>query len=52
MHSGIYQDVKNEEDFLVVEEWAIQKDSYDHLRSDIFAIILALLVLCASRRKL
>jgi len=40
LHSGFYQDVENEEHFLVVEEWATQKDSDDHLRSDIFTIIL------------
>jgi len=39
-HSGFYQDLENEEDFLVVEEWATQKDSDDHLRSDIFTVIL------------
>jgi len=40
LHSGFYQDLENEEDFLVVEEWATQKDSDDHLRSDIFTVIL------------
>jgi quinol monooxygenase YgiN len=40
LHTGFYQDLANEEDFLVVEEWATQKDSDDHLRSDIFTIIL------------
>jgi quinol monooxygenase YgiN len=40
LHSGFYQDLENEQDFLVVEEWATQKDSDDHLRSDIFTVIL------------
>ena len=40
LHSGFFQNVENEEDFLVVEEWATQKDSDDHLRSDIFTVIL------------
>jgi quinol monooxygenase YgiN len=40
LHSGFYQDLENEEDFLVVEEWATQKDSDAHLRSDIFTVIL------------
>jgi quinol monooxygenase YgiN len=37
---GYYQDVKNENDFLIVEEWANQKDSDDHLRSDIFTVLV------------
>ena len=40
LHSGFYQDLENEDDFLVVEEWATQKDSDDHLRSDLFTVIL------------
>jgi quinol monooxygenase YgiN len=40
LHIGSYQDLENEEDLLVVEEWATQKDSDDHLRSDIFTAIL------------
>ena len=40
MHSGFYQDVESENDFLVVGEWATQKDLDDHLRSDIFTVLL------------
>lgn len=40
LHSGFYQDVENENDFLVVEEWATKKDSDDHLRSDIFTVFM------------
>jgi quinol monooxygenase YgiN len=40
LHSGFYQDVENEKDFLVVSEWATQKDSDDHLRSDIFTVLM------------
>jgi quinol monooxygenase YgiN len=40
LHSGFYQDVESEYDFLVVEEWATQKDSDDHLRSDIFTVLM------------
>ena len=40
MQAGFYQNVDNETDFLMVEEWATQKDSEDHLRSDIFAVLL------------
>ncbi|MEJ2392877.1 MAG: antibiotic biosynthesis monooxygenase [Gammaproteobacteria bacterium] len=40
LHSGFYQDVDNEEDFLVVEEWATQVDSDNHLRSDIFTVLM------------
>jgi quinol monooxygenase YgiN len=31
LHASFSQDVESEEDFLVVEEWATQKDSDDHL---------------------
>jgi quinol monooxygenase YgiN len=40
LHAGFYQNVDNETDFLVVEKWASQKDSDDHLQSDIFAVLL------------
>ena len=40
LHSGFYQDFENENDFLMVEEWATQKDSDDHLRSDIFTVLM------------
>ena len=40
LHAGFYQDVENENDFLVAEEWESQKDSDDHLRSDIFTVLL------------
>jgi quinol monooxygenase YgiN len=40
LHSGFYQDAENEEDFLVVEEWATQKDLDDHMRSDIFTVLM------------
>jgi quinol monooxygenase YgiN len=40
LHAGFYQSVENEKDFLVVEEWATQKDSDEHLRSDIFTVLL------------
>ena len=40
LHADFYQDVDSEEDFLVVEEWATQKDWDDHLRSDIFTVLM------------
>ena len=40
LHADFYQDAENENDFLVVEEWATQKDSDDHLQSDIFTVIV------------
>ena len=40
LHAGFYENVDNETDFLVVEEWATQKDSDDHLRSDIFTVLM------------
>jgi quinol monooxygenase YgiN len=40
MQAGFYQNVDNETDFLMVEEWATQKDSDDHMQSGIFAVLL------------
>ena len=40
LHADFYQDIENENDFLVVEEWANQKDLDDHLQSDIFTVIV------------
>jgi quinol monooxygenase YgiN len=40
LHSGFYQNVEDENDFLVVEEWATQKESDDHLRSDLFTVLM------------
>jgi quinol monooxygenase YgiN len=40
LQAGFYHNVDNETDFLVVEEWATQKDSDDHLQSEIFAVLL------------
>jgi quinol monooxygenase YgiN len=39
LHSGFYQNVEDENEFLMVEEWATQKDSDDHLRSDLFTVL-------------
>jgi quinol monooxygenase YgiN len=40
LHAGFYQSGENETDFLVVEEWETQKDSDDHLRSDLFTVLM------------
>jgi quinol monooxygenase YgiN len=40
LHAGFYRNGENEEDFLVVEEWATQQDSDDHLRSDLFTVLM------------
>jgi quinol monooxygenase YgiN len=40
LHADFYQDVENEKDFLVVEEWATQKDWDDHQQSDIFTVLM------------
>jgi len=40
LYAGFYQNFENKNDFLVVEEWATQKDSDDHLRSDIFTVLM------------
>jgi quinol monooxygenase YgiN len=45
LHAGFYQDVDNEEDFLVVEEWAAQKDVDEHLQSDIFTVLMGAVTL-------
>ena len=39
LHTGFYQDVQNENDFFMVSEWDTQKDSDNHLRSDIFTVL-------------
>jgi quinol monooxygenase YgiN len=48
LHAGFYQNVENENDFFVVEEWATQKDSDNHLRSDIFTVLMG--ARCLMRR--
>ena len=40
LHSGFYQSGESETDFLMVEEWATQQDSDDHLQSDIFKVLI------------
>ena len=40
MDAGFYQDAGNENNFLVVEKWATQKDSDRHIRSDIFMVMV------------
>jgi len=40
LHSGFYRNGEDEEDFLVVEEWVTQKDWDDHLRSDLFTVLM------------
>ena len=40
LRADFYQDVDNEDEFLMVEEWATQQDADDHLRSDIFTVLL------------
>ena len=49
LRAGCYQNVGNEDDFLVVEEWATQKDADDHQRSDIFTVLLG--AGCLMRRR-
>ena len=39
LHAGIFQDVENENDYLVVQQWATEKDSVDHLQSDLFTVL-------------
>jgi quinol monooxygenase YgiN len=39
LYAGFYQDIDNEEEFLMVEEWATQEDADEHLRSDIFTVL-------------
>ena len=40
LHAGFYQDAEQENDFFMVEQWATQKDSEAHMRSDIFTVLL------------
>ena len=40
LQSGFCQSVEDGNDFLVIEEWATEKDSDEHLRSDIFTVLL------------
>jgi quinol monooxygenase YgiN len=39
----VYQDVENENTFILVEEWEAQADLDEHLRSDRFAVLLGAL---------
>ena len=38
--ASFYQDIENENDIIVIEEWASQKDADDHLQSDIFTVLI------------
>jgi quinol monooxygenase YgiN len=40
LHAGFYQDVEHDNEFLVVQEWASQRDSDNHVRSDIFTVLV------------
>jgi len=40
LHSSFYKNGDNENDFLVLEEWATQKDSDKHLQSNIFTVLM------------
>ena len=39
LQADAYQSIENEREFLVVETWATQKDTDDHLKSDIFSVM-------------
>ncbi|EFK10833.1 antibiotic biosynthesis monooxygenase [delta proteobacterium NaphS2] len=39
LNLGFYLNAENENDFLMVEEWASQKDWDDHQQSDIFTVL-------------
>jgi quinol monooxygenase YgiN len=40
LQANFYQSVENEKDFLLVEEWGTHTDSDEHLRSDIFTVLM------------
>lgn len=40
LNIGFYQNTDDQNNLLVVEEWATQKESDDHMGSDIFAVLL------------
>ena len=39
LDSGFYQNYENENEFLLVEEWASREDSDAHQQSDLFAVL-------------
>jgi len=41
----VYQEVENENSFILIEEWKTQADLDEHLRSDEFGVLLAALKL-------
>jgi quinol monooxygenase YgiN len=40
LSSGFYQNFENENDFFVVSEWETRKDSDEHLRSEVFTVLM------------
>jgi len=40
LQADFYQSVENEKDFLLVEVWGTQKNSDDHLQSDLFTVLM------------
>jgi quinol monooxygenase YgiN len=40
LHADFYRNGENDKDFLMVEEWATQKDADEHLQSDIFTVLM------------
>ena len=40
LNTCVYQNLENDDDYLVVEKWATQKDLEDHLQSDIFTVFV------------
>jgi quinol monooxygenase YgiN len=39
LHSGFYQNIEDENEFLLVEEWSSQEDFYAHSQSDLFTVL-------------
>jgi len=37
--AAVYQDMENENNFIMVEKWTTKNDSDDHQRSDIFKVL-------------
>ncbi|BBO76215.1 hypothetical protein DSCW_36320 [Desulfosarcina widdelii] len=40
LRANFYQAAENENEFLVVEEWATHKDTNDHLASDLITVLI------------
>ena len=40
LHCSVYLDIENKNTFCMIEEWQTQEDMDNHLRSDLFSVLL------------